>query len=62
MVLFIPSFLARASDMRNRFSALSLTAKAETVVSGFWSVVAGVRGVTRHDLHDLDVSPLSSET
>lgn len=24
MVLFIPSFLARASDMRNRYSALSL--------------------------------------
>ena len=47
MVLFIPSFLARASDMRNRYSALSsLTAKAKTVVSGFWSVVAEVRGVT----------------
>ena len=41
----------------------SLTAKAKTVVSGFWSAVVQVRGVTRHDLHDLlDVFALSSET
>ena len=32
----------------------SLTAKAKAVVSGFWSAVVQVRGVTRHDLHDLD--------
>ena len=33
------------------------------MVSGFWSAVVQLRGVTqRHDLHDLDVFPLSSET
>ena len=38
----------------NRSRQKQIAAKAKAVVSGIWSAVVQVRGVTRHDLHDLD--------